>query len=387
MKVAVIWARFGAYHLARLRGAAEVGGNLDARVVGIEIAQKDHYAWEIESGAQGFERITVFPGSSYDDLTPARIRREVARVLADLRPDAVAINGWSMPEARAAIAWCRRRPEAAAILMSETKQDDGGRRLWWKEIFKGWLVRRCDAALVGGRPQADYLQRLGFPPELIFHGYDVVDNAYFAQGADRVRRDAAGYRARYNLPERYFFACTRFLPRKNIAGLLRAYAAYRNDSPAPWDLVVAGGGDEGPALQQLQSDLGLQGVHWPGFVQYRDLPVYFGLASAFIHSALSEPWGLVVNEAAASGLPLLVSRTVGARYELVEVGGNGILFDPGSVEAMTGALRIMSDFSDVQRAAMGRRSVEIVAEWSPRRFGEGLFAAIDKCRETENVKS
>ena len=91
--------------------------------------------------------------------------------------------------------------------------------------------------------------------------------------------------------------------------------------------MVLGSGVEETYLRRLAVEIRLKGVVWPGFVQYDMLPVYYGLASAFVHPAKSEPWGLVVNEAAASGLPLLVSRTVGAQYELVEDGRNGYLLD------------------------------------------------------------
>jgi glycosyltransferase involved in cell wall biosynthesis len=289
--------------------------------------------------------------------------------------DVVAVNGWGMPEARSAIAWRRRRPGATAVLMSETKEDDGA-RMWWKEIAKGWLVRSCDAALVGGRLQGEYLQRLGFPADRVFKGYDVVDNEYFARAAAEARADASALRARLGLPERYFFACTRFLPRKNIAALLKAYAAYRHGRPDPWGLVVAGSGEEEVALRRLASELALDDVCWPGFLQYGELPAHFAIAGAFVHPALSETWGLVVNEAAACGLPLLVSRTVGARYELVREGENGYLFDPASIVDMTSALRGISELPEEARAAMGRRSAAIVQEWGPRRFGEGLFSAI-----------
>lgn len=384
MKIAILWPRFGPYHLARLRGATERCAARGARIVGLEIAQQDHYAWDLREGADGFDRHTVFPEARYDALTSRQIGRGVAQALDAIRPAAVAINGWSVPEARAALAWCRRRG-ARAVLMSETKWDDGDQRAWWKETIKGWLVRRCDAALVGGRPQADYLQRLGFPRARIFFGYDVVDNDYFARETARVRTAAAAHRARHRLPERYFFACTRFLPRKNIDGLLRAYAAYRAAAGTPWGLVIAGSGEEADALHALQRRLGLDGVDWPGFVQYEQLPVYFGLAAAFIHPAKSEPWGLVVNEAAASGLPLLVSRTVGARYELLAEGDNGFLFDPTDIADIARVLRAMADLPESDRAAMGARSTAVVADWSPTRFGEGLFAAISAAQSNSSL--
>ncbi|MFO7640505.1 MAG: glycosyltransferase, partial [Candidatus Competibacteraceae bacterium] len=187
MMIAVIWARFGPYHLARLRGLADRGAAAGYAVVGLEIARQDHYAWDQQAGAEGFTRHTVFPEARYDALTPRQIRRGVAQALDRIQPDAVTINGWSVPEARAALAWGRRRG-VITVLMSETKEDDGdGPRRWWKEALKGWLARRAAAALVGGRKQVDYLVKLGFPRARIFLGYDAIDNDYFARETAQVR--------------------------------------------------------------------------------------------------------------------------------------------------------------------------------------------------------
>lgn len=404
--IVVIWSRFGPYHLARLYSLAACAEDARFSIIGLEIAQLDHYDWDVRAGADGFRRHTLFPRREYGSLPASVIRSAVVRALEELRPNAVAVNGWGVPETRAAIGWCRRNG-VAAVLMSETKEDDrGGKRVWWKEAIKGRLVRRCGAALVGGRRQAEYLVKLGFPHERIFIGYDVVDNDYFARGAARARSDARRLRNRYRLPERYFFACTRFLPRKNLDGLLRAYGLYRQTcTDAPWSLVIAGGGEGEDRLRQLAAQLvshttnalpngrrqpgdslsedhrktlpcAAPDVHWAGFLQYEQLPVFFGLASAFIHPALAEPWGLVVNEAAASGLPLLIARPVGAGYELLLEGENGLAFDPGDIGDMARALGRMAGMPEENRAVMGEKSAAIMAGWSPVRFGEGLLAAV-----------
>src|SRR5438034_9827058 len=69
-------------------------------------------------------------------------------------------------------------------------------------------------------------------------------------------------------------------------------------------------------------------VHLPGFKQYEELPIFYGLADAFIHASISEPWGLVVNEAMASGLPVLVSIACGCEGDLVKEKVNGFSFNP-----------------------------------------------------------
>src|SRR5208337_5127598 len=80
-------------------------------------------------------------------------------------------------------------------------------------------------------------------------------------------------------------------------------------------------------------------AHLPGFKQYEELPAYYGLAGAFVHASTAEQWGLVANEAMASGLPVLVSNRCGCATELVEEGRNGFAFDPENVEQLAGFMR------------------------------------------------
>ena len=380
MRIAIIWARFGPYHLARLRGAVELAALQGASIVGIEVAQSDSiYNWEAVKDTGGFERRTLFPGRNYEALSNREVRGLVVSTLDAIRPDCVAVNGWSAIEARTAIAWCSGSG-ARSVVMSESKVDDNP-RVPWKELVKRHIIRNCEAALVGGAPHADYLRKLGFKGE-IFVGYDVVDNDYFARETTKVRTQAELLRSETRLPEHYFLACTRFIRRKNIDGLLRAYANYRRKADKEaWGLVIIGTGEEQAGYHALEQELGLEGVVWPGFVQYDRLPLYYGLAAAFIHPAVSEPWGLVVNEAIASCLPILVSRTVGARYELLREGENGFAFDPRNVAELTKRMLELTQMAPATLMEMGKVSCRIAEDWTPIRFGKMLLAAAGMVHE------
>jgi glycosyltransferase involved in cell wall biosynthesis len=160
--------------------------------------------------------------------------------------------------------------------------------------------------------------------------------------------------------------------------LLQAYALYRERSPSPpLSLLIIGEGELKEQLFALRDQLGLQDqVQFPGPKGYRELPIYYGLASAFVHASTTEQWGLVVNEAMAAGLPVLVSERCGCASDLVAHGINGLLFDPYDVDALAEAMIEVADRS-ADRRAMGRASREIVARWSPERFAESLGSAVE----------
>jgi glycosyltransferase involved in cell wall biosynthesis len=384
--VAVIWQRFGPYHLARLAGASHVLARRGCDCTGIEVAGSDEYAWSTVEG----RHVTLNPDRGYASLTRREIRTTVTKCLEKLDPVGVAVNGWSVPEALAATEWCQRRGRPV-ILMSETHEPSGR---WWKEWLKRRRVRRCDAALVGGRWHADYLISLGFPRDRIAIGYDAVDNEFFGARADEARSREAEFRNQYGLPQRYFFANTRFIPRKNIDGLLRAFAQYRRVCEGlstvisePWKLVISGSGAMEKPWKSLAESLGMShAVLWPGFVQYDALPIYYGLASAFIHPARREAWGLVVNEAAAAGQPLIVGNRVGAACELVEDDKNGYLVNADDVGELAAAMSRMSALETTRRHAMGRHSRQLVANLSSERFGEALWSAFEFASSAESDK-
>jgi len=142
----------------------------------------------------------------------------------------------------------------------------------------------------------------------------------------------------------------------------------------PWDLVLLGDGLLREALNSQLSTLNLhQHVHLPGFKPYHELPAYYGLAKAFVHSSTSEQWGLVVNEAVASGLPVIVSNRCGCAPELIN--GNGFTFDPFEEKELAERLLKITSLSDDERKSLSDASYTISANFGPERFGEGLEQA------------
>ena len=115
-----------------------------------------------------------------------------------------------------------------------------------------------------------------------------------------------------------------------------------------------------------------------GHLAYDQLPIAYGLARVFVMPSKTEQWGLVVNEAMAAGLPVLVSHSAGCSQDLVEQGVNGYTFDPSDPNDLAQLLIRMSTSADL--ASMGRESQRIIRLWGPSRFAEGLMSAADLSR-------
>jgi len=377
-RVAIYFRMFSPYILARINAAAD-----RMEVIGIEGSRRSEvYAWEPRQGGERFDRRTLFTDESIDVQSPGRIVEAIRAALDTADPDVVCLTGWSHGEALAMLGWARarRRP---VVVMSETTAHDAA-RIGWREGIKRQIVKQCDAALVGGAPQRVYIEALGVPAERVFIGYDAVDNAFFEAGAAAARADAPRIRAAYGLPERYFLASCRFIEKKNLVRLIDAFAAYRAEAGAQaWSLVLVGDGELRGALEARVAALGLgDAVRFVGFRQYDDLPAFYGLAGGFVHVSTVEQWGLVVNEAMAAGLPVIVSRPCGCAADLVEHGANGWLVDPLDTADIAGRLADLAA-SETDRAAMAARGQAIVANYGPDRFGDGLAAAVRVARQAE----
>lgn len=369
LSIAVLFKRIGPYHQARLKQAAR-----RLNLVAIEFSSADdEYSWSLVR-EMAFPRFALFEDADVMTKSPAEIAQRLHMALEKVRPDVVAVPGWSAPGALIAISWCLGSG-VPIIMMSDSTAIDAPRRALG-EWVKRRILRFCGAALVAGTPQSTYLRALDVEPDRIFLGYDVVDNAHFANGADSSRLNDSDLRKEYSLPKRYFLASSRFIEEKNLCVLVEAYARYRQDAgDGARGLVILGDGNLRASLVEQISALGLEkAVRLPGFVQYDDLPSYYGLAEAFILASISETWGLVVNEAMAAGLPVILSERCGCASNLVEQEGNGYLFDPLDVAGLSNLMgRMASDGHD--REAMGRRSREIIANWDLDRFAHGLDAA------------
>jgi glycosyltransferase involved in cell wall biosynthesis len=373
-KFAVAFINFGPYHLARLESLGRLAQTRGLEVWGLELcAGEADYPWEVDAPPTHFHRRTLFPDRRLSELTPlAQVCRMVS-CLEALSPQALAVAGYSLPAMWAALAWAKLRRRPIVVMGDSTATDLP--RIRWRETLKRWLVSRFDAALGGGAPQRAYFHALGVPEHCIFPGYDVVDNDHFSQNAQAARAQAETHRAALGLPASYFLSVSRFVSKKNLPGLLAAYARYRELSAAPWDLVLCGAGPEEARLRNQAR--ALPGVHFAGFRQADALPTYYGLAKCFIlPSSMNEPWGLVVNEAMAAGLPVLVSRACGCRRDLVTEGVNGFTFDPRDPEALARLMVTMAS-GNLNLNTMGAASRRIIARWTPATFAFNLLKAID----------
>jgi glycosyltransferase involved in cell wall biosynthesis len=262
-----------------------------------------------------------------------------------------------------------------------------------KSIFFRLLASGIDAVLPIGTVNSAYWTHYfgdpaapGHVPQFLMPY--AVNNSYFAQlAADAAPREAE-LRAELKLePGRpVILFASKLQTRKHAAHLVEAYRSFlaqHAPEPRPY-LVIVGDGEERSNLEALCREPGLEDVRFAGFRNQSELPRFFQLASVFVLPSRHEPWGLIVNEAMASGCPVIVSTDVGSHADLVTQeslshnGGNydaGCVFPVGDILALTAALQYV--FATPETAArMGQAARLRVARWTYEEDLQGLRAAL-----------
>ena len=368
-KIAILFANYGPYHIARLASAYQAGKSRGWNVFGIELARYEkEYPWKTTREDINFEIYSAISDKPIEKSSFWEIIKHLYSTLAKSQSDIFVIAGYARPAMVAALFWCLWHGKPA-ILLSETKEDDAPRS-WWIEKIKAWLITRYTSALVGGQPHKRYLIKLGMRPEAIFLGYNVVGNDTFHPSQIKSLSPP--------LDKPFFLAINRFVTKKNLPFLVSAYGAYRQLSgDKPWDLVLCG---DGELRSQLEAEITKAGiadyVHLPGFLQQNELLPYFAHGSCFIHASIQEQWGLVVNEAMAAGLPVLVSNRCGCYEDLIIEGVNGFGFDPENVQQLTNLMVKMSS-GEIDLHKMSDAALTHIQKFSPDYFAQGLTQAVE----------
>lgn len=365
--IGILFEQFAAYHVDRCAAAARrLAGRY--RTLAVEVATASAaYAWEPSGEVDGAEKVTLFPYRRFEDVGwPHRLRAEYAA----LRGCELALIGlpYSRPDA-IALSWLLRWRGTRVIVMTESKRDDAPRRapLEWA---KRQVLRSYRGALVGAGRQADYMRSLGFGRRPIVPGYDTVS-------IERLRRQAAG-----TVPiaweDRPFVFVGRFVAKKNLPALLRGYARYVElAGAAARPLRLVGDGPERAELERLAAHLGVDGrIEWCGFLAAEAVSRAIAGSLALCLVSRVEQWGLVVNEAIALGLPVIVSAPVGARDALVRDETNGYVVAPDDVEQIARAMvRIGADRANWQRMAAASADLAWLAD--SERFADAVEILLD----------
>lgn len=356
----LVYPYFGPYHMARWNKLIELGGDAGWRVFGLELfPDAGPYNWQ--EGGKNPNITALGLGSGGGVRLRAFDYWKLLRWLAGKRFDAVFINGWGSGEALALHAWFALVGVPRVVVMDSQKFESRG---GWREVVKRAVARWSASAFVGGAPHRRYAEELGVAQEAIFDGCDVVDNDHFV--TNRAVRTSSTVRVG---------TLARLVPQKNLllAGeaFLQFCATRVGDN---WIWQIAGYGEDEHLVREMVDRSGGR-IEWVGSLGYDATPGFLAGCDMYWQPSLYEPWGLAVNEAMASGLPVLVSDRCGCGEDLVS-SSTGWIFEPGSLEDMViglaAAAKDLAFWPEMGRAARDR-----VSRWGLDRFASNAIAAAE----------
>lgn len=236
------------------------------------------------------------------------------------------------------------------------------------------MIRGVDACLAIGSVAKDvFLREYQISPERVFLAPYAVDNEYFIQQNDLWNENKTKIKKDFGIPADFpvILCVAVMVQKKRHQDLIVAMSKMSR----PAKLVLVG---HGPLIDEVRS---LAKKVFPetlitGFVNQTELPKYYAIADIFVLPSLWEEFGLVINEAMCSRLPIIASNKVAASIDLVRDDENGYTFSPGDVDSLAQKLELL--IADPEKCRrFGERSLEIISDWSYDQTIKGILAALE----------
>jgi glycosyltransferase involved in cell wall biosynthesis len=347
--------------------------DIDLHVLFLAETDPTQRQWQVYKGEIRF---------SYEILSGVRRRMRgqmlllnwgVERALERSSPDAIVCGGYNYIASWIALRWSERKGLPFYLWVESTTRDlRTGQK--WIEAMKRSFLSRCAGFIVPGEASRQYLTGYGMPAERIYFAPNAIDNDLFSNGADEARRNASSLRSELGVPSSYFLFVGRLVKEKGIFELLDAYSALSAKVRQEFGLVFVGDGPCRFELERMAQSAG-DNIKVVGFAHREKLADYYGLADIFVFPTHTDPWGLVVNEAMACGLPVICSDAAGCSADLVEDGWNGRIVPASNSTLLAGA---MGEFaSDLEvRDRMGHNSRQRISQFAPEVWATGIASAL-----------
>jgi glycosyltransferase involved in cell wall biosynthesis len=356
--IVLLWESLGPYHHDRLRALARSG----YRVQAIELAEtSEDYRWD-RSSSGDYAVTTLSAGPRRP--SPVKLAWRIVRASRQTRARHLFFCHYDKAAVLLA-AVVLRLTGRRIYTMVDSKFDDYPRRLT-RECLKALFLLPYSGALVASRRSVEYLSFLGFGKRPIAQGYDTIDTGRFNRTIDPAAPQTP-------FAERPFVVVARLVPKKNLALVLRAYAQLDSTRAGARELHIIG---YGPLLADLQQQAEVLGIaartRFLGQQPSSFIADALTRSLAMILASTEEQFGLVVNEALATGTPVIVSNNAGAVDELVDNLGNGLVINPRNEVDLVRAMQFMAGLTETEWHAMSLRASHSAERGHVRHFCDGV---------------
>jgi len=275
-------------------------------------------------------------------------------VLISLYAEPAFVFGWLVARLRGVCTafWC------------EITRDAWVKRRPWKEWLKKVMFRRVDWTIGAGEDGRQYAIGYGVPVDRAVILRHSVDVEHYRNGSSAAAGERDELREKLGLQGVTFLYVGRFWWGKGLTHLLEAFKKVQQCIGAPVSLLLVGDGEEEQSLKELVGREAIENVVFVKFQQKHELPRYYALADVFVFPTLGDPYGMVVDEAMACGLPVIATDAAGEIRDRVSEGENGFVVSAG--ESVDLAERMSTLLLDPElRRRMAESSRELIAQNTP----------------------
>lgn len=276
------------------------------------------------------------------DTTEGRKKYQLSMKQID-QYDLVGIYDYSTNEGIKLILKCRQKRVPYVVNSDGAMLTAHGNAV--KDVLKRLLLSKANAFLASGEMAKKYFLRLGAAEKNIYiHTFSTLHNEDILP-CPVSKNEKELIRKKMGLPinKKIAIAVGRFIPLKRYQELIEAWKIV----PQDYVLLLVGGGEEEANYRKYIMDNSINNVILEGFHPKSELLEYYKAADVFVHPTSYDVWGLVVNEAMACGLPVVVSDHCVAGLELVKDGRNGYLVALGNDTEIANRVMQICEQSDV----------------------------------------
>ena len=294
----------------------------------------------------------------------------ILKAIKTFKPDVVNLTGYYDFASWTVLLYCKLKG-IKTILSNESTTNDHARNKI-KEYVKSIIIRQFDGYFNFGTLSENYILSLGINPEKMLVKRNCVDNyalkkIYLNHLNKRIEQQQL-----LNISNKNFIFVGRLINYKNLFLFLDSFHAAQTQSFEDWGIIILGDGELKTDLERYVLEKNIKNIHFQKGVSWQKVPEYLALSDVLVLPSYSEPWGLVVNEAMACGLPVVVSEKCGCAIDLIKNGENGFTFSPNDAKQLTThLLKFMNKEVDLKR--MSLISEEIIQEYSPQNVALEMY--------------
>ena len=304
----------------------------------------------------------LFETQKFSELSTKEVSCKIMSRLDSLNPDFLVCGPIAFTSGAIGMRWAYKRKKKV-ILFDDSKHSHY-KRSFLVNYIKLNLTNLAEGILVPSTEYDEEYSKWKIKKEKLYYGLNCIDNKYFSS-----------FRSKNFIDSKKIICVARLVPIKNLETLLNCWKTIENSNPE-YRLIIIGDGPEQKKLSKVKNDLQLKNVQFLGNQTRRTIAKKLSESEAFILPSYLEGWAMVVNEAMAAGLPVILSEKINAGHTLLKNSINGYSFDPYNPEEITAAILKFINLTIEEKVIMSQKAISEITKYDYKFLGNQLLLGI-----------